>query len=262
MSDRRKQRAAAAPVQRATGSHRPQAAASPAAHGAQLGDYAPLPPAARLEFFSDAVFAFAATLLVVALEVPHTFPQLEERLWGFFAFGLSFLALALIWSSHHAYFRRYQLADRATIALNATLLFVVLFYVYPLKFMTVTLVDVVLGLHRERRLEMFRGVGDVGRMFVVYGLGFFLVFACFGLLYRHAARRAPVLGLDAAQLYEARMLQRHYFLLASVGLLSIALAAAGLGVNAGLPGWIYVLIGPLSWWHGTWSERRAPAASA
>jgi len=235
-------------MQRITGSQRPHSAAH-------------LPPATRLEFFSDAVFAFSATLLVVALEVPHSYPELEKNLWGFFAFGMSFLALALIWSSHHAYFRRYQLADRATIALNSLLLFVVLFYVYPLKFMTVSLVDVVFRLHPERRDEMFRSVDDVGRMFVVYSLGFFLVFGVFSLLYRHAARSAALLGLTAAQLHEARVLQRHYLIMAGVGLLSVVLAAAGIGIRFGVPGFVYGLIGPLAWWHGEWSGRRAPAAS-
>jgi hypothetical protein len=242
--------------QRATGSHRgvtPPPA--PRAH-------AHLPPATRLEFFSDAVFAFSATLLVVALEVPHTYPELERTLWGFLGFGMSFLALALIWSTHHAYFRRYQLADRATVALNSILLFVILFYVYPLKFMTTSLVDVVLGLHPERREVMFRSQDDVGRMFVVYGLGFFAVFAVFSLLYQHAARRASTLGLTPWQLHEARMLQRHYLMMAGVGALSVVLAVADLGARFGIPGFVYVLIGPLAWWHGVWSERRAPPASA
>jgi len=200
-------------MQRATGSHRPEAAPTPASHGVN----AQLPPATRLEFFSDAVFAFAATLLVVALEVPHTFPELEKNLWGFLAFGFSFLALALIWSSHHAYFRRFPVADRATVALNFMLLFVVLFYVYPLKFMTVSLFDVVLGLHPERRGEMFRGEGDVIAMFVVYGIGFVAVFGVFSLLYRHAARIAPALGLTPLQVHEARAMQRQFLILAGVG---------------------------------------------
>ncbi len=87
----------------------------------------------RLEAFSDAVFAFSATLLVVSLEVPKTFPQLVDDLMGFFAFALSFMALMLIWSVHNAFFRRYGLQDGWTVFINACLLFVILFYVYPLK---------------------------------------------------------------------------------------------------------------------------------
>jgi hypothetical protein len=41
----------------------------------------------------------------------------------------------------------------------------------------------------------------------------------------------------------------------------VVLAVADLGARYGVPGFVYVLIGPLAWWHGTWSERRAPAAA-
>ena len=55
---------------------------------------------------------------------------------GLVAFGLSFGALICIWAVHDGCFRRYGLQDTWTIVLNACLLFVVLFYVYPLKFVT------------------------------------------------------------------------------------------------------------------------------
>lgn len=210
----------------------------------------------RLEGFSDAVFGFSATLLVVTLNVPQTYPDLARSLWGFVPFSLSFLALALLWSTHHAFFRRYGMADRVTIALNSILLFVIVFYVYPLKFMTTSLVEDVLGRRPFEESVRFRGPDDVAGMFVVYGMGFAAIFACFALLYRHAARSASHLGLDPEQLHEARTLSRHYWILAGVGLFSLGLAAAGIGVRWGVPGFVYSLIGPLTWWHGRWSGLR------
>src|SRR6187401_1371906 len=65
----------------------------------------------RVEGFTDAVFAFAVTLLVVALEVPHTFEGLMDVLRGFPAFVLTFTLLMTFWNAHYRYHRRYGLED-------------------------------------------------------------------------------------------------------------------------------------------------------
>src|SRR4249919_2016683 len=80
----------------------------------------------RIETFSDAVFAFAVTLLIVSLEVPHSFSELIITMRGFFGFGLSFLILVMIWQEQHRFFRLYGIEDGRILKLNIALLFLVL----------------------------------------------------------------------------------------------------------------------------------------
>src|SRR3954471_6798038 len=77
----------------------------------------------RLESFSDAVFGFALTLLVVSLDVPRTFGDLIATMRGFPAFAICFIFLALIWNSHYRFCRRYGLDDATTRFLTCVMLF-------------------------------------------------------------------------------------------------------------------------------------------
>src|ERR1700709_1542937 len=86
----------------------------------------------RIEAFSDAVFGFAVTLLIVSLEVPKSFEELLITMRGFFAFAISFIILVTIWNEQHRFFRRFGMDDGIILILNIALLFIVLFYVYPL----------------------------------------------------------------------------------------------------------------------------------
>ena len=88
----------------------------------------------RIEYFSDAVFAIALTLLVLDLHVPEVthpktelIPALVQLLPQFFAYVLSFVIIAINWLFHHRKFRAIVAYDTGLIWLNfAFLLFVAL----------------------------------------------------------------------------------------------------------------------------------------
>ena len=149
----------------------------------------------RLEGFTDAVFAFAVTLLIVSLEVPHTFSELELTMRGFFAFAICFGLLAHLWHLHYIYSRRYGLQTPYSVFLNLVLLFVVLFYVYPLKFMFALTVGNLFRANGELHsspIELYQ----VPMLMVIFSLGYAAVFTIFALLYQYAYSRRRELMLN------------------------------------------------------------------
>jgi low temperature requirement protein LtrA len=205
----------------------------------------------RLEALSDAVFGFAITLLVVSLEVPATYAQLAQTMQGFVAFAASFALLFLIWFHQYRFFRRYGLEDSTTVLLNAVLLFVVVFFVYPLKFVFKLCVDELMGrryavLADGRHVPVFTSYREPREMMVVFGLGYVAVFFLFALMHVHAHRRRHALALDACETFETATNVREALLNVGVGLVSIAAAALAPERSASmLSGLSYFLVGPV-----------------
>ena len=220
-----------------------------------------------MEGFADAVFAFALTLLVVSLEVPNTFDELLATMRGFFAFALSGWLLYSVWFDHYIFFRRYGLQDALTMHLSSVLLFVVLFYVYPLKFLFTALMDELLGFSTQVGnstgdvVETIRA-GQWSPLLVLFGVGFVVVQLVFFLLYWRAYALRGMLELDAYEASITRQEIQGYLLLAAVGLTSIAVALLG-GVEASSwAGWVYLLIWPLMTINGyIMARRRRQSAS-
>ena len=194
----------------------------------------------RVEGFCDAVFAFAVTLLVVSLEVPATFDELLETMQGFFAFAICFALLLTLWYEHYKFFRRYGLRDTLTVYLNAVLLFLVLFFVYPLKFLFTLLADQLLGFSEEV-IEP----SQVPLLMAIYGAGFVAVQMVFVAFYWRAYSLRGALNLDAYELSVTRQEIQSFLVNVSVGLASVLLAILGGEGAISWAGIVYLLIFPL-----------------
>lgn len=204
----------------------------------------------RLEGLSDAVFGFAITLLVVSLEVPKTFTEMTGMMTGLGAFAISFLMLFIVWLNHYRFFRRYGLKDNLTIWLNAVLLFVVLFYVYPLKFLFTWLINVFIGGRGIAQLPdgtttVMVEEAQIPKLMLIFGIGYVAVFFLFVLLYLHAYRKRAELDLNELETFDTRTEIQECALNAATGLISIGLAAIGGRRYAAMSGWIYMLLGPV-----------------
>ena len=214
----------------------------------------------RLEGFSDTVFAFAVTLLVVSLEVPRTFHELTEAMRGFPAFAVCFALLILIWREHYIFFRRYALQDAGTLWLNAALLFVLLFYVYPLKFLFTLVLSPLTGTPTEVRragggTESAIETAQVPSLFLIYGAGLIALYVLLAMMYAHAYRRRGALELTPLEVFDTRASIRAHLLAAGIGAASVLLAMSLPLHLVGLAGYVYFLFGPVLAIHGSWTGK-------
>ena len=194
----------------------------------------------RLESFADAVFAFALTLIVVSLEVPKTFADLISTMRGFPAFAVCFLMLATIWNTHYKFSRRYGLDDGLTRFLTCLLLFIVLFYVYPLKFLfSLGMNDMIFGSSGGLQITH----RELATLYSIYGFGFAGIYFAFTLLYLHAWRLRDNLDLSELEKLETRYILFRVFFVSVVGLIAAIIAQMDWFPSWG--GLVYLLLIPI-----------------
>jgi hypothetical protein len=136
----------------------------------------------------------------------------------------------------------------------------VLFVVYPLKFLATMVTVSVFGLdmHDVPHVET---LAEARMLYLIYGLGFAGVWGLYAALFAHALSLRAQLQLDANEVILTRQSLASYLIYVAVCLLSIALAL--LTSNTWLPGVIYAVLGPLQGFNGWWFGKQvgAPAAA-
>ena len=216
----------------------------------------------RLENFSDAVFALAITLLLISTSPPTNFEQIKRFVWDIIPFCLCIALILLVWYQHFIFFFRYGMRNGKIIVLNTLFLIIVLFYVYPLKFLAkLILVPIADLFGQDELLVELKGVisaRDIGDLMIIYGMGATGVFLMIMLMYCYALNQADELELNEIEKFDTRASIRTNLLMGSIPLLSVVLAIlfrnswyAGM-----ISGFTYFLYSPVMFIHGRKTDKR------
>jgi len=130
-----------------------------------------------------------------------------------------------VWYDHYLFFRQFGLTDTLTAVLNLALLFVVMFYVYPLKFLFTVFVGVGTGappiVDGKPAIER----QNIPDLLMIYGAGFVAVYAVFTLMYLNAYRQREALELNELERFDTLSQLGSTLLLVGIGVVSILLAS-------------------------------------
>lgn len=200
----------------------------------------------RVAALSDGVFAFASTLMVVDVGTTVDVQHINSQIPVFISFGVAFFVMMLLWKVHYNFFQRTKYVDDWIIAANTLLLFTILFYLFPLK----TLVNSI-----TQQIGMT--THDLAQLFILYGIGFILVFASYSFLYWRAFKK----DTNNSRHLQLKYYYTHFFVFVLLGILSVILSIFEVGVKFGLPGFIYASIGPLCHANGIRFRKKHPNVS-
>lgn len=201
----------------------------------------------RIEALSDAVFAFSVSLLIISLEVPSTFHDLKKVMDDFLPFFATVALVFFFWYLQNEYFRQYRLNDGFVIVLNLTLLALILFYAFPLKFLFTLLLSWLAGrsFFHPAETETVLTQSEFPQLIIYFSIGYAVIWFIFFLLYRHAQRHSEQLSLSKISQLYLRHQQTDAGVQMLIGTGSVVFALCGWPVISGfcfllIPLWLLV----------------------
>ncbi|MBX2961182.1 MAG: DUF1211 domain-containing protein [Cyclobacteriaceae bacterium] len=217
----------------------------------------------RIETLSDAVFAIAIGLLLISATPPVTYYQLQQFTKDIIPFALCIALISIVWYEHFLFFVRYGFRNPYIVFLNIVLLFTVLFYVYPLKFLmrllSIMYSNYFIMLRDGNSQELWQEYafimegGDMSNLMAIYGIGAAAIFTLLMLMYRYALKKSAELELNEIEIFDTKMSIRSNLLMTVVPIFSVVLALVYRHsiIGTAFSGFIYFLYMPIMFINGS-----------
>lgn len=201
-----------------------------------------------MDNLTDAVFGIAITLLIFNLANPNSFRELVTFTKTLPAFLVSISFLVLIWQEYVDFSRVFGLKDSGLVFLNTLFLALIIFYVYPLRFLMLFLTNIFFGTD----VNVSINGKDVPYLMIYYGMVAFGLYAILFLFYQRVGKRASKFELSDYEIDYVRWQKIRLGIMFAVPLISVAITLILIGVSefwASLIGGLtYFVYTPLIFW--------------
>ena len=213
----------------------------PVEHGMRLRGLA----MTRLETFVDAAFAFAVTLLVIAVDdVPRSFEELEVAIKSVPVFVASAAQVFVFWIAHRNWSRVYALDNGMAVFLTLLLVMGLLVMVFPLRVVyTFGAADMSAGwIPAPFALDPALWAEQLVLIFVVYGISWAWLAGIVVAMFGYVLLRRRTLKLNDAERANALRFVWIYGIIGLSGVSSATIAATVPDELIPLAGYQYFLL--------------------
>ncbi|MBB6326404.1 putative membrane protein [Algoriphagus iocasae] len=173
----------------------------------------------RLDNLTDAVFGIAVTLLIFNLSSPNSLEDLIVFTKTLPAFLISIGFLIVIWQEHVRFSEIYTVRGPWLIFLNSLFIALIIFYVYPLRFLTLFLTNLIFGTDISLQISAV----EIPILMIYYGsIAFGLYFVLFWF-YFIAIQKKEILALSPYEEFHTKFQRIRIVIMFTVPLVSILL---------------------------------------
>lgn len=196
-------------------------------------------------------------LLITGSAPPESLDDLRAALPNLPASAAAFVLIVLFWSAHRAYGRLAPVRDGLSVLLSLAIVFTVLVYVLPLRFLMQSMFGWITGGWLPGR-DVIGGFDDLATLYQIYGAGFALLTTLYAILFARCLKAAS----SPADRADARSWRDSWIICAATGVVSVLLALLPLQPAPWLPPTTYCLIPLAIWLREMQAARRKPAPAA